>query len=158
MYGYRSPCRKPLVLCVQDIRVQANVGHEGEQGAGEATQAARGGHPGGREGEVPQARGERNRRWMQNVLAKVLFFGQVCTWVLQLLFGFHLQLGDILPLQLFSYVCVCRCMPAICGTLNLPEIVWECSQRFLVSCCGPATRCKAGEMMELDLNLLSLSF
>lgn len=83
------------MLCVQDIRVQANVGHEGEQGAGEANHAARAGCPGGREGEAAQARGERNgRRWVKNVLVKVLFFGQVCTLDRMLLLRFHLHPGD----------------------------------------------------------------
>ena len=49
-------------------------------------------------------------------------------------------------------------MPAICSTSNLLEIVWECSQQFPVSCCGPATRHKAGEKTDLGLNPLWLSF
>ncbi|XP_070204899.1 protein hobbit-like isoform X2 [Littorina saxatilis] len=76
---FNPDVRKPLVLCVHDIRVQANVGHEGERGAGEATPAARAGNHAGREGETSPGRRERNRgRLLKNVLEKVLFFGQFC--------------------------------------------------------------------------------
>ena len=74
-------CRKPLVLCVQDIRIQANVGQEGENEPGEANHVQRADRQAGREGEAIPGRGEgsRNRgRRLKNLLAKVLFLGQVC--------------------------------------------------------------------------------
>ncbi|XP_076453404.1 protein hobbit-like isoform X2 [Babylonia areolata] len=82
---FNPDVRKPLVLCVQDIRVQANVGHEEEgeeHGAGgETTAPGRPPPAGSREGEAaheqPARRGSRGRQ-LSNVVAKVLFFGQMC--------------------------------------------------------------------------------
>lgn len=71
---FNPDVRKPLVLCVHDMRIQANVGHEGEHRARDATPP---GPHSVREGEAIQPRRDHHSR-LENVLAKVLFFGQFC--------------------------------------------------------------------------------
>ncbi|KAK7490635.1 hypothetical protein BaRGS_00018052, partial [Batillaria attramentaria] len=75
---FNPDIRKPLVLCVQDIRIQANVGHEGEGGTAGDSGAARNGIRGGRgrAGGGEGGAGETSR--LTGVLAKVLLFGQFC--------------------------------------------------------------------------------